>query len=298
MKNIDYWQKREKKNIEVRQKQDKDINKELRKKLTDSFDEVEKQIQAFYSRYADKEGISISEAVKRVSETDIKRYKRYAEKIVRDKDFSETANERMRLYNLTMKVNRLEMLKSLIGLELTKTFNEIEYYLEKEFTNGIREEMKLQASIMGATVETNEKFVKKTLEASFHNATWSQRIWAEQENLKMQLDIILRKALTQGRGPKEFIPTLNKEFDVTKNEAYRLLRTEMARIQTDAALESWEQMNIKQSIWVTENRPCPLCQSLSGTIQDNKDIKYQPPRHPNCRCSLSPYMDREKVIKK
>lgn len=296
-KNLIYWTEREKKNIKKRQKQDATINKELAKKLQLSLDETEKQIQAFYARYASEEGITIAEAVKRVNKVDIERYERYAKSVVKNKDFSETANERMRLYNLTMKVNRLEMLKSLIGIELTKTFNEIEAYLEKEFTKGAFEEMKLQASIMGSTIEGNEKFVERTVNASYHNATWSQRIWTEQMALKANLDIILRRALTQGRGPKEFIKDLRKEFDVTKNEAYRLLRTEMARIQTDAALESWEQMGIKRSVWVTENRPCPLCQSLSGTVQDNHDIKYQPPRHPNCRCSLAPYAEREKLDK-
>ena len=35
---------------------------------------------------------------------------------MKDKEFSDKANAEMRLYNLTMKVNRLELLKAQIGL--------------------------------------------------------------------------------------------------------------------------------------------------------------------------------------
>ena len=53
-----------------------------------------------------------------MSKLDIAAYQRKAKRYVADKDFSKQANEEMRLYNLTMKVNRLEMLKANIGLEL------------------------------------------------------------------------------------------------------------------------------------------------------------------------------------
>ena len=51
----------------------------------------------------------LAEAKRRVSKLDIAAYQRKAKRYVADKDFSKQANEEMRLYNLTMKVNRLEM---------------------------------------------------------------------------------------------------------------------------------------------------------------------------------------------
>ena len=73
---------------------------------------------------------TLAEAKKRVSELDIKAYERKAEKYVRDKDFSEETNAEMRLYNATMKINRLEMLKANIGLELVDGFNDLQKYYE------------------------------------------------------------------------------------------------------------------------------------------------------------------------
>ena len=80
-------------------------------------DQIQKEIDSFYAKYASKEGITIAEAKKRASKLDMEEFSRKAKKYVEEKNFSKQANDEMRLYNLTMKVNRLELLKAQIGLE-------------------------------------------------------------------------------------------------------------------------------------------------------------------------------------
>ena len=60
-------------------------------------DQIQKEINGFYARYAKKEGITLTEAKKRVSRLDMEEYERKAAKYVKDKDFSAEANEEMRL---------------------------------------------------------------------------------------------------------------------------------------------------------------------------------------------------------
>lgn len=79
-------------------------------------DEINKEINGFYTKYAAKEGITMAEAKKRVSKLDIAAYERKAKKYVETKDFSNRANEEMRTYNLTMKVNRLELRRQILVL--------------------------------------------------------------------------------------------------------------------------------------------------------------------------------------
>ena len=55
----------------------------------------------------------------------------------------------MRLYNLTMKVNRLEMLKAQIGLELVSSFDEMQKFFEQKLTDRTTEEFERQAGILG-----------------------------------------------------------------------------------------------------------------------------------------------------
>ena len=97
----EYWRQREeeqrKRNITDEAKYDKVVDRMYRESLAD----IQKEIDAFYGRYAAKEGISITDAKKRVDKLDIEAYERLAKRVVADKDFSSEANQAMRLYNLT-----------------------------------------------------------------------------------------------------------------------------------------------------------------------------------------------------
>ena len=111
-KQVEYWRKREtaqrKKNIKNEAEYQKKIDEIYEYMLRN----IQKEINSFYTKYAREEGISIADAKKKVSQLDIKAYERKAKKYVKNRDFSKEANEEMKLYNLTMKINRLEMLKA------------------------------------------------------------------------------------------------------------------------------------------------------------------------------------------
>lgn len=98
---------------------EKQYDRRMEQIYSDMLYSVQRETNAFYGKYAAKEGITLAEAKKRVSKLDIEAYERKAKRYVRDKDFSPQSNEEMRLYNLTMKVNRLEMLKSVLNEKST-----------------------------------------------------------------------------------------------------------------------------------------------------------------------------------
>lgn len=114
----------------------------------------------------------MAEAKKRVSNIDIKAFQRKAKKYVKEKNFSDEANEQMRLYNLAMKVNRLELLKANIGLELVAGHDELKSYTGDKLEGAYLEEIKRNASILGDTVIDNAKMAKTVADSSFKNATF------------------------------------------------------------------------------------------------------------------------------
>ena len=113
-----YWSQREAEQLRKNIKDELVYNKKIKETYDYMLDNIQKEINGFYARYATKEGITLSEAKKRVSQLDIDAYGRKAKRYVKDKTFTKEANEEMRLYNATMKINRLELLKANIGLEL------------------------------------------------------------------------------------------------------------------------------------------------------------------------------------
>ncbi|MBN2919328.1 MAG: minor capsid protein, partial [Lactobacillus sp.] len=225
-------------------------------------------------------------------------YKRKAKKYVKEKNFSDEANEQMRLYNLAMKVNRLELLKANIGLELVAGHDELKSYTGNKLEGAYLEEIKRNASILGDTVIDNAKMAKTVADSSFKNATFSERIWVNQEQLKNSLSSVLSNALIQGKNPREFIPQIRKKFDVSRCNAERLLRTEIARVQTQAQIESYEANGIDEYEYMACSLKdvCPLCKEMDGKTFKLKDMKIgenAPPLHPNCHCALAPYSDRK-----
>lgn len=317
-----YWQDREDEQLQHYMKEEAEYDKEIEQIYRNMLDNCQKEIDAFYGKYAKKEGITIAEAKKRVSEADIKAYERKAKKYVKDAErdrkanggqtnydgyyFSEKANEEMRLYNLTMKVNRLELLKANIGLELVKGHNELEGFMGRILQGRAIKELERQAGILGETVKDVVKNAHSIVNASFHNATFSDRIWQYQDMMKADLSKLLQSGMIQGKNARVLAKELRKYFigePRLKNgrngamyNTERLMRTEMARVQTEAQKQSYLKNGVTKYMFIVNRGCCPICEELRDKKFDVVDMmpgKNASPLHPHCRCSTAPAADRD-----
>jgi len=291
-----YWSQREAAQLRKNIKDELVYNKKIKETYDYMLDNIQKEINGFYARYATKEGITLSEAKKRVSQLDIDAYGRKAKRYVKDKTFTKEANEEMRLYNATMKINRLELLKANIGLELVDGFDELQKYFDTTLTDRTLAEFKRQAGILGKSVLNNEKTAHSIVNASYQNAKFSDRIWMYQDMLKAELSSQLKIGLIQGRNPRELARHISKVFGVSRNNAERLMQTELARVQTEAQKQSYERNGYDKYVFIAEPTACPICQALDDKVFDVK--KMMPgtnasPMHPHCRCSTAAHADRE-----
>ena len=291
-----YWRRREEENLRANRKTEAEYEKAINDTYKYMLDQIQKEINGFYAKYARAEGITLSEAKRRVSNLDIEEYGRKAARYVKTKDFSKQANDEMRLYNATMKINRLELLKANIGLELVAGFDELQKYFEEKLTNRTMDEFKRQSGILGRTVQNNEKAAHAIVNASFKNATYSDRIWMYQGMLKAELDSLLKTGLIQGKHPTELARHLQKRFGVSAYNANRLMVTELARVQTEAQKQSFIRNGFAQYTFLAIGTACEACRALNEKHFDIDKMmpgENAPPMHPNCRCSVAAYMDSE-----
>ena len=296
----DYWREREEENLKRYLLEEEEYTKRLHEILNYTADQIQLQINGFYSKYADKEGITMAEAKRRVKQLDIDEYARKAKKYVAEKNFSKQANDEMRLYNATMKINRLELLKANIGLELTAGYDDLQKELEKDLTQRTLEELKRQAGILGEALLDNEKTANAIVNASFRNATFSDRIWMYQGMMRSELDKLLQQGLIQGQHPDQLATHLYRLFGVSRYNAERLMRTEMARVQIEAQKQSFERNGYEEYIFLALGTACDVCKGLNEQHFKVKDMmpgENAPPMHPNCRCSTAAYMDRSQIEK-
>lgn len=311
MNSHDYWVKREEEALKHYVTEEKEYDKRIKQIYQDQLDAIEKEIEAFYGRYAAKENITMAEAKKRVSKLDIEAYerkaKRYVEEAARDRKvnggrtnhsgayFSEKANEEMRLYNLTMKVNRLEMLKANIGLEMVKGHAELESFMGDVLKGRTEDELKRQAGILGKSIKNNAKTADAIVNASFHNATFSDRIWMNQALLKAELSKLLQSGMIQGKNPRALARELRKTMGSSTKDTERLMRTELARVQTEAQKQSFERNGFDEYEFIANGDCCDMCRPLNGKhfkVSKMQPGENAPPMHPNCRCSTAAYSDR------
>lgn len=310
-----YWQKREQKARELYMKEEAQQQKEIERIYQDMFRHAEDEINRFYGKYADAEGIDIAEAKRRITQADIDAYEQLAKEYVEKAEayrkrygknggvaFSERAKQEMRLYNATMKINRLEMLKARIGVHLVAGINDIDQYYEDVITDRTRQEIERQAGILGETVSVADatKRANNIVNATFFNATYSERIWSHQDRLRSMISIELQRGLIAGVGSREMAQRIKREFDVSMSDAHRLMVTELRRVQTDVAMDSYKQSGVTRYVYMAVNpRACPICQSLDGKDYpvEGAEIANEehplPPMHPRCHCTTAPYVDED-----
>ena len=132
--NNDYWKKRIRAEQEAKIERDANLGEEMKRLYDYHFSEIEKEIRAFEQRYADKNGLTLKDVRERVSDMDVQAFEEKAKRYVAEKDFSAKANSELALYNLKMRMKRLELLQYQMDLELV-TLADSEHKMTEKFLN-------------------------------------------------------------------------------------------------------------------------------------------------------------------
>lgn len=303
----DYWEQREKEWISSRIKKDQSYLDKMAERYQVLISDIEKQVNSFYSKYAIDNGLSMSEAIRKVDKFDVKAFEREAKRLVGSRDFSANANKQLKIYNATMKINRLEYLKAQVGLELVKVTNQEQKELDEYLNTAYLDEVKRQSGILSK--HKSQEVAKKArvvASASFQGATWSDRLWINQTVLKTKLDALISRAVIQGTNPTQLVSMLRKnvaqEVKNATSVIERLVITETARVQDEATMRSFRANGFKFCKWVAEPTACKYCKEMAEKSTEYGIGVYPVmdapiiPKHPRCRCSKAAYwVDKEKL---
>lgn len=282
--------------------------------------EFGKLLETYYNQAIDDISDSIEKELNRVgkdqvTQMDVKAYETKAKSIVAEAekmrtngqkvtyaDFSDQVNQRLKVYNATMRINRLEHLKSEVGLDMLRAGVKVDSSLRDKLSGDYQKEVIRQAGIMMDSAQRSPwtgKDAAKILMAQTNGATFSQRLWADQDALKAKLDQVLSVGMIQGQNPRKMATRLREQVKtVVGNQRYvteRLARTESARIQTNVQLESIKKHGYNYVQWIAEPKACPACRAIAsrdsgfgeGVYKVAKVPKIPDDTHPNCRCSIS-----------
>ena len=287
-----YWRNR----VELEQraaiKRDEDYATELKKMHDYYFNEIDKEIRTFINRYAEKNGnIPYSEVIARLDAMDVAAFAEKAKQYVEEKNFGAIANRELAIYNLKMRVSRLEALQQELDLQMIALANEEEKktgnFLKGEYLQGLKSQAGILGVSEGATVSTA---MKQAIDRNFNGATWSSRIWDRQNALRDIVKKATADLLILGKNPTQIISKLRKEFGVSAHQAKRLAVTEGSRVAMAAQKDSLESQGYDEYEYIAEPSACKICAPLDGKIfkvENMESGRNCAPMHPFCRCSVA-----------
>lgn len=308
--NQKYWDKRAKNErewIDKNVSNDEAFNKVLESHYDSANEGINQKISQEYMSLAKRDGVTLSDAMKAVRNEDVKAYQSQAKKIVDQAhelykkqgsvtfaDFPDEVNKRLRVYNATMRINRLELLKSQMGLEAVQAGLNVSSDMTDKLKQDYTDELQRQAGILGENFVTPSiKEISKIVGAQTAGANFSKRIWANTDVLKAKLDTALTQQMIQGLNPRDVArqlrPLVSDSFNNAKYAAERIARTESARVQTQAQLNSFKKYGYKYCKWIAEPSACRRCLAIANDNEGVYSTEDVPdlPAHANCRCSLS-----------
>ena len=134
-----------------------------------------------------------------------------------------------------------------------------------------------------------EDVLKKIINKKINGKNYSNRIWSNKNKVAKQMRIEVDKFLNGKTDINSINSIISKRFDVNWNNSNRLVRTEIAKVQTQAN-ECWaKEHGIKKQLFsaTLDGKTSKICQSLDGKVFNYDDSnKPIPPLHPNCRSCL------------
>nr|DAU97487.1 MAG TPA: minor capsid protein [Caudoviricetes sp.] len=307
-----YWEDRYRTEEKARELADKRVAYQLNGVYQQHANNIQKEIDSFWQRYADKEGITKLEAKQRADRLDMVNVEFKAKQLVEranrlrqrgqkvtSKDFTKAENDLMRLYNLKMKTSRLEVLQANIKLhQYDLALSEFEI-IDKHLTESIRRENLFSAGVLNMTLgsfEASKVSADSIVYANFNNATWSSRVWERQSELRDIVKKGVADTVLRGKGTNVLINNLRKEFDVSYGYARRLAVTESARVYSETQKANYEANGVEEFEVMTELKACQICQPFNGKIFKVSELipaLNAPPFHPNCRCTTVPHFRKD-----
>lgn len=297
---MSYWQDRAKEIIDEESKSDYEIAQEIQRIVDEMNEDIENEINRFYTRYAINEGISFIEAKKKIDAVDVQMFQQKAKQYVENKDFSDKANAELRAYNTKMYVSREKLLQAQLGLIVTYAYAQIEQSMYNYMESAYYRALEQQAGILGQTLQVSINDVKTIIFTPFEGHKWSTRLWSDMDVVRRYVQKTTRHVLLRGRHPYEFVKDLRKDTGATTYNMKRLLLTETARVQTLAAKRHMLEQHGPDAEYEyhakIDSKTTKTCRGLNKKVFKVKDMQpgvNAPPMHPFCRSAVAPHIDSD-----
>lgn len=275
---------------------------------------IDKEIESFFARYAEKTGMTMSDARKRLTDPELRRFKvevqEYYNEINKYKKYKYGLSVyKKELDDLSARayISRLEDLKTQIKYHAVKLgLNELGA-MDKAFQDLYWDTFDHQyfnvdkdLGFCNGYAGLNTKIVDKALSKTWLGDNYSNRVWKNKARLISAIETKFMQGLAMGKGVKDIAEDVSKECGVEYKSALRLVTTESGHIANEATFDSYREHGVERYKYVADlsEKTCPICGSLDGQVFKNSEMQEgvnYPEMHPNCRCTTVADYDKDEL---
>lgn len=307
-----YWKKR----FEVLENASNAYGQQTFRQIEPAFDkaqrEIQTQIESWYGRFAKNNNITMQEARRLLSTTELKEFRWDVKEYIkygRENDLNQMWMKELENASARVHVSRLEALKVrtqqaaevAFGNELDhidemarKVFTEDYYHTIYEVQKGFG----IGWEIGQIDSRKLEKIISKPWTTD--NKTFKDRIWTSKNKMVSELHQQLTRTCILGKAPDEAIKAMtqyvDKDFKNAKYAAGRLVMTEQAYFHSVAQQEAFKKLDVEEFevVATLDSHTSEICQDMDGQHFSMKEYEVgvtAPPFHVFCRSVTVPYFE-------
>ena len=295
-KHDDYWRDRAEDIMRYVDSTDIDVFEELQKIYIEHSAEVQRDLFAFVTKYADDNKISYSEALQRLRGVDLSDYQANAEKYRKQAEKDPELLKRLNEQYASSKVTRFDAL----NLEMTYKIGVMQGIIEKSFENYLKSTAKYAyRKIMGGNAGAlNEPALKELINTPFNGYNYSEQVWGNTDALAKDLREVLKRGFIRGDDVRSMASEIAKKYNVARSRAQTLIRTDGTAIVNRSAIKRYEESGLefyRISVHM-DNRTSQICKRIHRENKLYRIDEFEtgvtaPPFHYNCRSAVIPDED-------
>lgn len=296
---LTYWQRRFLQIAVERNKADAEYIKDMQKRQRDLSKSIQIELNRWFERYGDNEGISRREAQRGLAKREQREWSmtldEYRRKAI-DGGYEQELNKEY----FSSRISRLEQLQRQLYFEFSDTANQEEGYLSNYLQEALNTSYLrhiYELSDRGNLSLRFEKYSSRALELAirkpWQGSNFSKRVW--KNHIRTMPDRLARTmslAIVNGWGVDRTVKEMMANIDKTlRHRMVTLVQTESAHLAEVANGQSMAETGVERWEWLAtlEAHTCDICASYDGKEYDIDD-RQAPicPAHPNCRCTKIP----------
>lgn len=312
MKNNQYWKRRFDMIEAAKNKAGERSIADVERMFTSAQKELEGQISRWYTRFAENNQISLTEAQRLLSSReldefkwDVKEYIKHGQQVrMRPAWMKQLENASARFH-----VSRLEALKMQTQHTMEQLFGNqldaVDRLMKHQYLDGyyqtlfeVQKGFRVGWDIAAIDQGKLETMLSKPWTAD--GRTFSDRIWGDGNSERVRLLDNVHTNLTQnmilGKPPDMAIQNLAKAMNTSKQNAGRLIMTESAYFSNLAQKDAYKELDVErfEVVETLDASTCDICGGMDGKhfpVSEFQAGVTVPPFHPWCRGTTVPYFD-------